>query len=74
MALRGDAMSHQKYFEPSKEGNQYAKELVSQIEDLNSGKYLHNVIESDYKSDFCIGVAGYPEKHIESPSLQILLI
>ena len=37
---------------------------------LNSGKYLHDVVESSNKSDFCIGVAGYPEKHIESPSLQ----
>ena len=70
MALRGDAMAHQKYFEPSKGGHQYAKELVSQIKDLNSGRYLHNIIEADYKSDFCIGVAGYPEKHLESPSLQ----
>ena len=70
MALRGDAMAHQKYFEPSKGGHQYAKELVSQIKDLNSGRYLHNIIEADYKSNFCIGVAGYPEKHLESPSLQ----
>ena len=63
-------MAHQKYFEPSKGGHLYAKELVSQIKDLNSGRYLHNIIEADYKSDFCIGVAGYPEKHLESPSLQ----
>jgi methylenetetrahydrofolate reductase (NADPH) len=70
MALRGDAMSHQKYFEPSKNGNYFAKDLVSQINDLNCGKYLHDVVEADDKSDFCIGVAGYPEKHLEAPSLQ----
>ena len=70
MALRGDAMSHQKYFEPSKNGNHFAKDLVAQIKDLNCGKYLHDVIEADHKSDFCIGVAGYPEKHLEAPSLQ----
>jgi len=70
MALRGDAMSHQKYFEPSKEGNQYAVDLVAQIQNLNSGKYLHEVVEASNKSNFCIGVGGYPEKHIESPSLQ----
>ena len=70
MALRGDAMSHQKYFEVEKGGHAFAKDLVSQIHDLNSGKYLHDVIETTHKSDFCIGVAGYPEKHLESPSLQ----
>jgi methylenetetrahydrofolate reductase (NADPH) len=70
MALRGDAMSHQKYFEPNKGGNQYAKDLVEQIQNLNCGKYLHEVIEATNKADFCIGVAGYPEKHLEAPSLQ----
>jgi len=70
MALRGDAMSHQKYFEPTVGGHQYATQLVSQIKDLSKGVYLHNVIETDYKPDFCIGVAGYPEKHLEAPSLQ----
>lgn len=70
MALRGDAMSHQKYFEPTKGGHQFATELVGQIKSLNSGKYLHDVIEANHKADFCIGVAGYPEKHLESPSLQ----
>ena len=74
MALRGDAMSHQKYFEATEGGHFYAKELVSQIEDMNNGKYLNNVIESSHTSSFCIGVAGYPEKHIESPSLQTDLI
>ncbi len=69
MALRGDAMKHEKYFSPTKEGNHYASELVAQIKDLNQGKYLHEIIETPYNSDFCIGVAGYPEKHLESPSL-----
>lgn len=70
MALRGDAMSHQKYFEPSKGGHQYAKQLVTQIQNLNKGEYLHAVVETNHNSDFCIGVAGYPEKHMEAPSLQ----
>ncbi len=70
MALRGDAMKHQRYFEPAKGGHLYAKELVLQIQNLNKGKYLHDVIDVDDKADFCVGVAGYPEKHVEAPSLQ----
>ncbi len=70
MALRGDAMKHEQYFKATKGGHQYAVELVKQISNLNKGIYLHEIIETPYKSDFCIGVAGYPEKHLESPSLE----
>ncbi|WP_276389705.1 methylenetetrahydrofolate reductase [NAD(P)H] [Eudoraea chungangensis] len=70
MALRGDAMKEEKYFEPSKGGHIYAADLVRQINHLNSGQYLHEVIETDNCADFCIGVAGYPEKHMEAPSLK----
>lgn len=70
MALRGDAMREQQYFEATKGGHPYAKSLVKQIKDLNCGKYLHEVIETDDCADFCIGVAGYPEKHLEAPSLK----
>ena len=70
MALRGDAMKHEQYFEATKGGHQFAKGLVAQIQQLNTGKYLHDVVDADDTSDFCIGVAGYPEKHLESPSLQ----
>ena len=70
MALRGDAMKDESYFQAKSEGNHFASELVGQINDLNKGKYLHEIIETTYKSDFCIGVAGYPEKHMESPSMK----
>ncbi len=70
MALRGDAMKHQRYFEPTPGGHCYANDLVRQIKDMGSGKYLNEVIESDNNADFCVGVAGYPEKHLEAPSLQ----
>ncbi len=69
MALRGDAMKDEAIFQAKVEGNQYASELVKQISDLNQGKYLHEIIETTYKANFCIGVAGYPEKHMEAPSL-----
>ncbi|MGB5553618.1 MAG: methylenetetrahydrofolate reductase [NAD(P)H] [Flavobacteriaceae bacterium] len=74
MALRGDAMREEKYFEPTKGGHDYAVGLVKQIHDLNKGQYLHEVIETDDCADFCIGVAGYPEKHLEAPSLKSDLI
>ena len=70
MALRGDAMREQAYFEPTKGGHPYAIDLVKQIKNLNNGKYLHEVIETDHCANFCIGVAGYPEKHLEAPSMQ----
>lgn len=70
MALRGDAMREQQYFEATKGGHAFAKGLVEQIQNLNCGNYLHEVIESKNCANFCIGVAGYPEKHLEAPSLQ----
>lgn len=69
MALRGDAMKDEQSFVPKMGGNCRAIDLVQQIKLLNEGKYLHDVIHVDNRSDFCIGVAGYPEKHLESPSL-----
>jgi methylenetetrahydrofolate reductase (NADPH) len=70
MALRGDSMKEERYFEPTSGGHVYASELVNQIQQLKQGNYLHEVIERDHCADFCIGVAGYPEKHMEAPSLQ----
>ena len=69
MALRGDARKDEAYFKPTADGNNYANELVQQIADLNKGKFLHDIVETPFKTDFCIGVAGYPEKHMEAPSM-----
>jgi methylenetetrahydrofolate reductase (NADPH) len=69
VALRGDAVKTETYFKPEKEGHPFASELVNQIQDLNSGKYLDNELLNSSKTHFCIGVAGYPEKHMEAPSL-----
>ena len=69
MALRGDSMKDEPYFKPVKGGNAFASELVTQISNLNRGQYLHDDIDVDHHSDFCVGVAGYPEKHMEAPSL-----
>ena len=69
VALRGDAVKSETYFKPEKEGHTYASELVTQISNLNKGIYLDEDLQNSTKTDFCIGVAGYPEKHMEAPSL-----
>jgi methylenetetrahydrofolate reductase (NADPH) len=69
VALRGDAIKSETYFRPEKEGHNFASELVSQISNLNNGIYLDSDLQNSCKTDFCIGVAGYPEKHMEAPSL-----
>jgi len=71
VALRGDPMKGEKYFKTTPGGHSYASELVGQIKQMNEGKFLHGNVEMKHKPDFCIGVAGYPEKHIESPSLEM---
>ncbi|MBU3680997.1 MAG: methylenetetrahydrofolate reductase [NAD(P)H] [Flavobacterium sp.] len=68
VALRGDALKNETYFIPEKEGNAYASELVTQISKLNQGVYLDDDLKNSAQTDFCIGVAGYPEKHMEAPS------
>ena len=70
MALRGDAVKSEIYFTPDPQGHTYANELVEQISKMNSGKFLDEALENGHHTDFCVGVAGYPEKHMEAPSLQ----
>lgn len=69
MALRGDAMKGEQYFEPTNGGHKNATDLVRQMNDLGRGKYLHDEKTCEENNKFCIGVAGYPEKHIEAPSM-----
>ena len=70
MALRGDAVKSETYFKPEKEGHNYANELVSQIIELNKGNYLDEALLNSSATNFCCGVAAYPEKHLEAPSLE----
>lgn len=71
LALRGDAAANEKFFTPHPNGHRYAEELVRQIGELNHGRYLEEDIMDGVKTDFCIGVAGYPEKHFESPNVEM---
>ncbi len=68
MALRGDDGDYQKPVPADRSCNRYAIELVEQIRRMNNGQYLEALIDAA-PSDFCIGVAGYPEKHFEAPNL-----
>lgn len=69
LALRGDSMKNETYFVPEPGGNKYASELVAQICDMNRGVYLDEELQNKTPTNFCVGVAGYPEKHFEAPSL-----
>lgn len=68
LALRGDARQFEDKFIPEPGGHKYAVDLVRQMHEMNQGMYLDSNIENGTPTDFCIGVAGYPEKHFESPN------
>ena len=71
LAIRGDARKFDGKFVPEPDGHKFALDLVKQIVDMNQGKYLDANIENGEKTDFCIGIAGYPEKHFEAPNLNV---
>jgi methylenetetrahydrofolate reductase (NADPH) len=70
LVLRGDAEKGQKTFVPEHNGNKQAIELLTQVVGLNNGVYLDKDIINGSKTNFCMGVAGYPEKHFEAPSME----
>lgn len=70
LVLRGDSISEEKTFRPEPDGNAYALDLVNQVVEMNSGRYIDDELQNAVPTNFCIGVAGYPEKHFESPNLR----
>jgi methylenetetrahydrofolate reductase (NADPH) len=70
LILRGDAAKNESAFEPEPDGHRYASDLLKQVTNLNAGIYLEDDLKGTQKTDFCIGVAGYPEKHFEAPNMQ----
>ncbi|HMZ46183.1 MAG TPA: methylenetetrahydrofolate reductase [Chitinophagaceae bacterium] len=71
LVLRGDAEKNEPSFLPEPSGHQYAIDLQKQVVNLNHGIYLDDDIRDGGKTNFCIGTAGYPEKHFEAPNLEI---
>lgn len=71
LALRGDARKFESKFIPEEGGHHYAIDLVEQIVGMNNGVYQDTGIEDGDKTDFCIGIAGYPEKHFECPNMDL---
>ncbi len=69
LVLRGDAAKNETAFEPEPGGHKYANELLKQVANLNAGVYLDDDLKGTHKTEFCIGVAGYPEKHFEAPNM-----
>ena len=69
LVLRGDAAKNEASFEPEPGGHQYAIDLLKQVTNLNAGVYIEEELKNTTKTKFCIGVAGYPEKHFEAPNM-----
>jgi len=70
LVLQGDSMNSEREFVPEPGGHRYASELLEQVVNLNKGEYLDDDLQNANPSNFCIGVAGYPEKHFASPNFK----
>jgi methylenetetrahydrofolate reductase (NADPH) len=68
LALRGDSIKTESSFRPDPNGHSYAVELIDQISGMNKGEYMMDDIKLE-PTNFCIGAAGYPEKHFEAMNL-----
>lgn len=70
LLLRGDPVKSEKTFRPHPQGHRYASELLAQVTAMKEGVYLDSGYETYAPTDFCCGVAAYPEKHFEAPNLK----
>lgn len=70
LALRGDPIKTESTFIPERDGHSYSIDLVKHISRMNNGVYLDDEIQEAAPTQFCIGVAGYPEKHFEALNMK----
>jgi methylenetetrahydrofolate reductase (NADPH) len=70
LVLQGDAIKTESRFIPEPDGYRYASELLEQVQRMNKGIYLDDELQNTSPTDFCVGVAGYPEKHFSAPNLK----
>ena len=70
LVLRGDPIKSETYFKPNKGGHSYASQLLGQVNEMNNGVYLDEDLKNSAPTNFCKGVAGYPEKHFEAPNMR----
>jgi methylenetetrahydrofolate reductase (NADPH) len=71
LVLQGDAIKTEARFVPEPDGHKYASELIGQVVLMNHGKYLDEDLGNVSPTNFCVGVAGYPEKHFSAPNLKV---
>jgi methylenetetrahydrofolate reductase (NADPH) len=69
LLLRGDPIKTETHFAPEPGGNNFAIDLVKQVSNMNRGRFLDDDLKDVDPANFCVGVAGYPEKHFEAPSM-----
>ena len=70
LVLQGDAIKTESRFIPEPDGYKFASELLEQVVKMNKGIYLDDELQNTSPTSFCIGVAGYPEKHFSAPNLK----
>mgnify|MGYP001079042122 CR=1 FL=1 len=70
LLLQGDAIKSEAMFVAEQDGHKYASDLLAQVVRMNNGKYLDEELQNATATNFCIGVAGYPEKHYTAPNLK----
>lgn len=72
LVLRGDKAKHDSKYTPNENGYMHASELQQQLNEFNRGYFVDGtMMDTARDTPFSYGVAGYPEKHEESPNFDM---